>query len=87
VLWRRFDGAEEKIAGTNFGKTRTKADLYMDDAHAGVSSAMEHVASTGEQFLVFDIDRDDGGLEVHAEDRRAGGVERELVRHSRLLNI
>ena len=76
VLRRGLDGGEERIACADFGKIGTKADLHVDDAHCGGAGTLQDAGRTGEQFLILDVDGDDAGLEVHAEDGGAGGVER-----------
>jgi len=73
MLWRGLDGGEEKVAGADFWKIETKADLHVDDAQSGSAGALQDGCGAGAQFLILDVDRDDAGLQVHAEEGGAAG--------------
>ena len=75
VLRGGLDSGEEEIARADFGKIGAKADLHVDNAHSGGAGALQDACGAGEQFLILDVDGDDAGLQVHAEDGGAGRVE------------
>jgi hypothetical protein len=49
--------------------------LHVDDAHSGGADALQDAGGAGEQFLILDVDGDGAGLQIHAEDGGARGVE------------
>lgn len=76
------DGGEERVARADFGEARAEADLNVDDRDAGGAGAFEDARDAGEEgFRLLRVLRDDEGLEVHAEDGGAGGIEREWRGH------
>ena len=75
MLRGRFDGGKQAIVGADLRKIRTKADRHMDDAHSSGSGMLQHVCRAGEQLLVFEVDRDDADLEIHAENSCPCGMQ------------
>jgi hypothetical protein len=70
MLCRGFNGAEENVSRTDLREPRTKADLDMDNGHAGGTRVIEDACGTSQEgvFVVFGVDGDDAGLAIHAQD-------------------
>jgi len=75
MLRRGFNGAEENVSRTDLRQPGTKADLDMDNGHAGGTRVVEDACGTSQEgvFVLFGVDGDDAGLAIHAQD---GGVSR-----------
>jgi len=75
MLRRGFNGAEENVSRTDLREPGTKADLDMDNGHAGGTRVIEDACGTSQEgvFVVFGVDGNDAGLAIHAQD---GGVSR-----------
>jgi hypothetical protein len=75
MLRRGFNGAENNVLRTDLREPGTKADLDMDNGHAGGTRVCEDTCGTSQEgvFVVFRVDGNDAGLAIHAQD---GGVSR-----------
>lgn len=70
-----LNGAEEDVSRADLWEPGTKADLDMDNGHAGGTRVTEDACGTSQEgvFVVFGVDGNHAGLAIHAQD---GGVSR-----------
>lgn len=83
MLRRGFNGAEENVSRTDLRESRTKADLDMDNGHAGGTRVIEDACGTSEEgvFVVFGVDGNDAGLAIHAKDGGVSRIDRKCSGH------
>jgi hypothetical protein len=75
VLDGILDAAEQQIARADFRQALTKADLHVKHAQPVIPGLFEHFGGASDQVgLVLRINRNDGGLQVQAKNRRAGSI-------------
>jgi hypothetical protein len=91
MLRRRFNGAEENVSRTDLGESGTKADLDMDNGHAGGTRVIEDACDTSQEgvFVVFGVDGNDAGLlwETHGSRLPLRGVIRSWIGIGSLGNL
>ena len=83
MLCRGFNGTEEHVSGTNLRQSGAKADLDVDNRHAGGTRVIEDACGTSQEgvFVILRMDGNDAGLTVHAQDGGAGRIDRKCSSH------
>src|ERR1700746_2655336 len=83
MLCRGFNGTEEHVSGTNLRQSGAKADLDVDNRHAGGTSVIEDARGTSQEgvFVILRIDGTGAGLTVHAQDGGGGRIDRKCSSH------
>jgi len=81
MLRRGFNGAEENVSRTDLREPGTKADLDMDNGHAGGTRVIEDACGTSQEgvFVVFGVDGNDAGLAIHAQDGGVSRIDRKCI--------
>jgi hypothetical protein len=75
MLDRILDAAEQQIARADFRQSGAKADLNVKHAQPALAGFFEDVCSASDQVrLILCVNGNNGGLQVHAENRRAGSI-------------
>jgi hypothetical protein len=59
----------------------------VDDGHASSPSMIENTCDSDQKgvFVLASVDGNDAGLAIHAQDGRAGRINRERISHIELL--
>jgi len=67
----------------NLRQSGAKADLDVDNRHAGGTRVIEDACGTSQErvFVILRIDGNDAGLTVHAQDGGAGRIDRKCSSH------
>ena len=83
MLRRGFNRAEENVSRTDLREPGTKADLEMDNGHAGGTRVVEDACGTSQKgfFVIFGVNGKDAGLTIHAQDRSVSRIDGKCSRH------